>query len=68
MSTRRPSWIQQVDLPRQLFRAERVAKRLVKTSQAAERLLIAEQIDDSGMRFERRGNHHQQLATRAQSR
>ena len=62
------SWIQQVELSRHLLLAERFTERVVKTAKTAERLIIAKQIHDPGMLFQRCRNHHQQLATCAQPR
>ena len=60
------SWIQQIDLSRHLLLAERFTKGVVKTAKTAERLIIANQIHDPRMLFQRCRNHDQQLATRAQ--
>ncbi len=61
-----PSWIQQVKLSRHLLLAERFTKGVVQTAKTTERLVIANQIHDPRMLFQRCRNHDQQLATRAQ--
>jgi len=60
------SGIQQVELSRHLLLAERFTKGVMQTAKTTERLVIANQIHDPRMLFQRCRNHDQQLATRAQ--
>src|SRR5262245_52350642 len=60
--------IERVNLARQTLLAESVTEGLVDAAQPPERLLIAQQVERSGLLLQRGRNLDQQLATRAQPR
>jgi hypothetical protein len=60
--------VENIDLSRHLLIAERFTERVVKTTNAAQRIFIAQQIDQARMPLPGRRNHHEHLPARLQLR